>query len=98
MKQQLTSKQLNRMLSKRAAKTIQAEPNACWQNAYRSLMELPELAKGHYWKAGLSGLTCLSPLSTHGLSLRGTLLTRHRSAGMHTMPIILPCGIRETNC
>jgi hypothetical protein len=39
---------LNLPLSKRAAKIVNAVPKACWQNAYRALLHVPELASGYY--------------------------------------------------
>src|SRR3712207_6711599 len=43
-----TSRHLNRVVSKRAAKIINAKPKECWKNAFFSLLEVPELAHGQY--------------------------------------------------
>jgi hypothetical protein len=48
MKQQLTSDNINRTLSKKAAETIQPIPKECWKNATLALVALPELSRAHY--------------------------------------------------
>ena len=70
----LTNKQLNRVLSKRAGKTIRAVPNACWQNAYRSLLELPELANGHYVEGWIVRTDLPVPLEHAWLELDGQII------------------------
>ena len=75
MKQQyLTTDNLNRVLSKQAAKTIQAVPKECWQNATRSLLTLQELAHAHYLEGWIVSSAILVPLEHGWLELDGQLI------------------------
>ena len=72
--QYLTSNNLNRVLSKRAAKTINAVRNGCWENAYRALMELPELAHGQYVEGWFVRIDLPIPIEHAWIELEGKLI------------------------
>jgi hypothetical protein len=69
-----TSDNLNLALSKRAAKTIKAIPKACWQNAYRSLMELPELSRGYYIEGWMVDVNLPIPIEHGWVELDGQII------------------------
>jgi hypothetical protein len=75
MKQQyLTSNNLNRALSKQAAKMIKAVPKECWRNATRSLLTRPELAHAHYVEGWIVLPALPVPLEHGWLELDGQII------------------------
>jgi hypothetical protein len=69
-----TNGTLNLTLSKRAGKKVKAAPNACWQNAYRALMQLPELSSGCYVEGWIVNIEIPVPLEHAWIELAGQII------------------------
>jgi hypothetical protein len=69
-----TSKHLNRAISKRAAKIIQSKPKECWKNAFFSLLEVPELARGQYVEGWIVPITIPIAIEHAWIELDGQII------------------------
>jgi hypothetical protein len=69
-----TRNMFNRALSKHAAKIVNAIPRACWQNAYRALLQLPELSNGCYVEGWIVNVDVPVPIEHGWVELDGQII------------------------
>jgi hypothetical protein len=69
-----TSDILNLALSKRVAKIVNAQPKECWKNAFFSLMEVSELARGQYVEGWITPITIPIAIEHAWIELDGQII------------------------
>ena len=67
-------KQLNLQLSQQAAKHVNAVPKACWQNAYRALLQVPALSSGCYVEGWIVDVNLPIPIEHGWVELDGQII------------------------